>query len=146
MEDSKSLNSRPLAGKFALVTGGSRGIGRGICLRLAEKGATVAVNYLRDETAATQTLARIRENGADGFIVQADVSRPEALSRMAATVREKFGSLDIFVNNALGNLLGFMSPPLQVTLEQWDEAAQCQTRAFLVAVRELSGFLRDRGR
>ena len=96
--------------KSALVTGGSRGIGRGIALRLAERGAQVAVNYLRDETAATETLKAIEQRGGRGFVVQADVSDPDQVASMAARVREEFGQLDIFVNNALGNLLGFFAP------------------------------------
>ncbi len=135
-----------LQGKFALVTGSSRGIGRGIALKLAEKGAAVAVNYLKDEAAAQDTLSRIRELGAEGFIIRADVSRPDELSGMVGQVREKFGTLDIFVSNALGDLLGFMSSPLQVTLEQWDEAFHSQARAFFVGVREVAGRLQDRGR
>lgn len=135
-----------LNGKFALVTGSSRGIGRGIALKLAEKGVTVAVNYLNDETAAKDTLAKIKETGSDGFIVQADVSNPKDVIRMVAEVREKFGKLDIFVSNALGNLLGFMSPPLQVSLEQWEEAYQVQSRAFLVCVQEVAGLITDKGR
>lgn len=135
-----------LNGKFALITGSSRGIGRGIALKLAEKGVTVAVNYLKDETAANDTLTKIKELGSDGFIVQADVSNPKDIARMVSEVREKFGKLDIFVSNALGNLLGFMSPPLQVSLEQWEEAYQVQSRAFLVGVQEVAGLISDKGR
>jgi NAD(P)-dependent dehydrogenase (short-subunit alcohol dehydrogenase family) len=135
-----------LQGKFALVTGGSRGIGRGIALKLAEKGAAVVVNYHKDEAAANDTLTKIRECGSDGFIVQADVSRPEDLSNMISQVKNRFGVLDIFVNNALGNLIGFMSPPLQVSLEQWDEAFHVQSRAFLIGVREAISLMRDGGR
>ena len=64
MNEKKYLN-----GKFALITGSSRGIGRGIALKLAEKGVTVAVNYLKDETAANDTLTKIKELGSDGFII-----------------------------------------------------------------------------
>jgi NAD(P)-dependent dehydrogenase (short-subunit alcohol dehydrogenase family) len=141
-----SDGQKPLAGKTALVTGGSRGIGRGIALKLAERGAKVVINYLRNEQAAQQTLDRVREKGSDGFIFQADVSRPEDLSRLAARVKDELGGLDIFVNNALGNLLGFMSPPSQITIEQWDEAFQCQSRAFFIAVRQLTDLFRDKGR
>src|SRR4051812_18695792 len=95
-----------LSGKFALVTGASRGIGRGIAVRLAERGAAVAVNFVRDEAAAQRTLRTIQEVGGKGFIVRADVSRLEDVSAMAGRVREQWGKLDIFVNNALGNLLG----------------------------------------
>ena len=139
-------SNKYLQGKIALVTGSSRGIGRGIALKLAEKGANVAVNYHKDEAAANDTLTKIKESGSDGFIVQADVSRPEDLSNMISQARDKFGVLDIFVNNALGNLLGFMSPPLQVSLEQWDEAFHVQSRAFLIGVRKADHLMRDGGR
>lgn len=137
---------RPLAGKFALVTGSSRGIGRGIALRLAERGATVAVNYLDNEAAGRDTLAMLRDRGAEGVSVRADVSRPEELARLVDEVHATFGALDVFVHNALGNLLGFLAPPFALTLEQWDEAFHAQARAFYVGMREVSSHLRDRGR
>jgi len=135
-----------LQGKYALVTGASRGIGRGIALRLAERGAHVAVNCLRDEAAATQTLQAIRERGSNGFIVRADVSKPADVSAMAARIQQEFGKLDIVVNNALGNLLGFFAPPHVVSIEQWDEAFHCQSRAFFSIIRAVSPLLQDRGR
>jgi enoyl-[acyl-carrier protein] reductase III len=135
-----------LKGKFALVTGSSRGIGRGIALKLAEKGATVAINYLKDEAAAHDTLSKIQERGAEGMVIKADVSKPEELTTMLNRVHEKFGELDILINNALGDLIGFMSPPLKVTLNQWDDAFQVQSRAFLVAVQHVADYMRNNGR
>ena len=135
-----------LQGKCALVTGGSRGIGRGIALRLAERGANVAINYVRDEAAAAATLAAVRERSGQGVMVKADVSKPEDVSALAAHVGQAFGKLDILVNNALGNLLGFFAPPQAVTMAQWDEAFQCQPRAFFSLVRELTPLLQDNGR
>ena len=137
---------RPLEGKFALVTGSSRGIGRGIAVRLAERGATVAVNYLDNEAAGRDTLAMVRDHGADGVALRADVSRPEELARLVGEVHGTFGALDVFVHNALGNLLGFLAPPFALTLEQWDEAFQAQARAFYVGMREVASHLRNGGR
>ena len=89
-----------LKGKHALVTGSSRGIGRGIALKLAESGAHVAVHYYQNEDAAKNTLAKIRECGSDGILVQADVCHTEEVSRIFKQVETEFGSLDIFVSNA----------------------------------------------
>jgi NAD(P)-dependent dehydrogenase (short-subunit alcohol dehydrogenase family) len=135
-----------LVGKRALVTGGSRGIGRGIALRLAERGARVAINYLQDEAAAVATLQGVRERGSDGVLVPGDVRCPEAQAGMFREVRDAFGGLDIFVNNALGDLLSFLRPPLDCTLEQWDVAHQVQARAFFVGVREAAGMMSPGGR
>src|SRR5262245_58110942 len=66
-----------LEGKHALVTGSSRGIGRGIALKLAESGARVAVHYHVNEAAAKETLERVRKHGADGILVRADVTRTD---------------------------------------------------------------------
>ena len=132
--------------RFALVTGSSRGIGRGIALKLAERGVAVAVNYLRDDAAARDTVDRAQAFGVKAFAVQADVSRPEDVKRMVMEVRSQFGSLDIFVNNALGDLIGFMQAPMQASLDKWDEAFAVQARAFLVGVHETAPILRDGGR
>jgi L-rhamnose 1-dehydrogenase len=92
-----------LTGKVALVTGGSRGIGRGICLRLAEAGAKVVVNAhsaeSRDENAA-EVVATIAKNGGEAIAVAADVSVKAEVDAMIAETVEGFGSLDILVNNA----------------------------------------------
>ena len=98
-----------LTGKYALITGSSRGIGRGTALRLAEKGINIAINYRQNEAAAHDTLAKVRERGADGFVVQADVSKPEEVSRLFSRVQSEFGRLDIFVANALGDLFSVLA-------------------------------------
>jgi enoyl-[acyl-carrier protein] reductase III len=133
-------------GKHALITGSSRGIGRGIALKLAEKGAKVAVHYYQNEAAANDTLAQVRERGSEGFVVQADVSQPEEISRMFSRVDAGFGTLDIFVHSVLPELSTFFYPPLEITLEQWDMAFDTQAKAFLVGTREAARLMPDGGR
>lgn len=136
----------PLRGKHALVTGASRGIGRGIALRLAELGARLAVHYYVNESAAKETLERIRQHGADGFLVQGDVSSPDDIRRIFAQVHREFGKLDIFAANARPELATFYQKPLEVTLEAWDHALDSQAKAFLVGVREAVPLMGDGGR
>jgi NAD(P)-dependent dehydrogenase (short-subunit alcohol dehydrogenase family) len=106
-----------LEGKRALITGSSRGIGRGIALKLAECGVAVAVHYHKDESAAADTLAHVRERGADGCAVRADVSQPEDLGRMFGEVRDALGGLDIFVANARPDLPTFYRSPMELALD-----------------------------
>jgi NAD(P)-dependent dehydrogenase (short-subunit alcohol dehydrogenase family) len=117
-------------GKHALITGSSRGIGQGIALKLAENGVNVTINYYQNEPAAQSTLAQVRELGADGFIVQADVSRPEDIARLFNQVEAEFGALDIFVSNARPEITEFYRSPLDINLEQWDKAFDSQAKAF----------------
>src|SRR5467141_3945724 len=135
-----------LKGKYALITGSSRGIGRGIALKLAEQGVKIAVHYYKNERAANETLAEVRRRDSDGFIVQADVSRPEEIKQMFRKVEEQFKKLDVFVSNARPEAPAFFQPPLQITLEQWDAAFDSQPKAFLVGVREAIPLMRDGGR
>jgi enoyl-[acyl-carrier protein] reductase III len=135
-----------LSGKHALVTGGSRGIGRGIALKLAQAGAQVAVHYYQHETAAKDTLNRIRAGGSDGLVVQADVSRPDDVKGIFAQVREAFGSLEVFVNCARPELATFYQPPLELTLEQWNTAMDSQAKAFLIGVQEATRLMSPGGR
>src|SRR6185436_5576451 len=89
-----------LEGRKALVTGGSRGIGRAIALALAEEGADVAVNYMSNEAAAESVVREIEKLGRRAFSVRADVSDFPDTVRMAQQVLGTFGHLDILVNNA----------------------------------------------
>jgi NAD(P)-dependent dehydrogenase (short-subunit alcohol dehydrogenase family) len=135
-----------LTGKHALITGSSRGIGRGIALKLAEQGARIAVHYYQNESAANDTLAQIRKLGSDGFVVQSDVSQPDQITRMLGKVQSQFGKLDIFISNARPEVPAFFQPPMNITLEQWDMAFDSQAKAFLVGVREASALMSDGGR
>jgi 3-oxoacyl-[acyl-carrier protein] reductase len=106
-----------LDGKVALVTGASRGIGRAIAIELAQKGATVAVNYAGSEGKANEVVDEIKALGKEAIAVKADVSNGESVSEMVKTVIDTFGSLDILVNNAgitRDNLL------MRMKEEEWD--------------------------
>jgi NAD(P)-dependent dehydrogenase (short-subunit alcohol dehydrogenase family) len=135
-----------LDGKTALITGSSRGIGRGIALALAESGVKIGIHYFLNERAANETLEQIRRRGSDGFLVQADVTRPEQITEMFRKVKTEFGQLDIFVSNARPEAPKFFQPPLDITLEQWDTAFDSQAKAFLLGVREALPLMRDGGR
>lgn len=132
--------------KYALITGGSRGIGRGIALKLAEQGVKIGVHYYQNESAAKDTLEEVRKRGSDGFIVQADICRTEEITRMFGEVKSRFGKLDIFVSNARPEAGEFFQGPMDITLKQWDAAFDSQAKAFLVAAREASSLLSEGGR
>ncbi|MCI9294166.1 MAG: 3-oxoacyl-[acyl-carrier-protein] reductase [Lawsonibacter sp.] len=87
-------------GNVALITGGSRGIGRAVCLELARRGAAVAVNYAGNSAAAEETVQLCRALGVEAEAFQADVSDPAVCDALVAAVKERFGRLDILVNNA----------------------------------------------
>lgn len=89
-----------LAGRVALVTGASRGIGRAIALELAQQGAQVAVNYLAQEGAAAEVVAAIQGAGGEALAVQADVGESSAVEEMTRAVLDRWGRVDILVNNA----------------------------------------------
>lgn len=132
--------------KDAFITGSSRGIGRGIALKLAENGVNVGIHYYRNESAARATLDAVRRRGSDGFIVQADICRPEDIKRMFQEVRKQFGKLDIFVSNARPEVAEFFQPPMDITWQQWDTAFDSQAKAFLIAVRDAITMMPEGGR
>ncbi len=132
--------------KYALVTGSSRGIGRGIALKLAEKGVNVAINFRQNEAAARETLSQVREKGADGIVIQADVSNPEDNARLFQHLQSEFGALDIFVANALGDLMAVLAPPMALTIDQWNQAQASQGRAFLQSVQAAVPLMPDGSR
>jgi enoyl-[acyl-carrier protein] reductase III len=135
-----------LNGKHGLITGSSRGIGRGIALKLAANGVKVAIHYYQNEAAANDTLEQVRKSGSDGLVIQADVTRPEQITAMFRKVQTEFGKLDIFVSNARPEAAAFFYPPMDITLEQWDAAFDSQAKAFLVGVREAVSLMGEGGR
>ena len=106
-----------LEGRVAIVTGGSRGIGRATVERLAEAGAHVVVNYVRDEQAAAAAIDAATRRGVGGLSVRADVSRLADAERLIDAAREKFGRVDVLVCNA-GIWEG--APVEEIGEELWD--------------------------
>lgn len=89
-----------LTGKTAIVTGGSRGIGRAVALALAEAGASVAIIYAGNTKAAEETKQAVEENGVQAMAIQCDVSDEKAVADMVKAVKKEWGRVDILVNNA----------------------------------------------
>jgi NAD(P)-dependent dehydrogenase (short-subunit alcohol dehydrogenase family) len=135
-----------LNGKHALITGSSRGIGRGVALKLAASGVKVAIHYYQNEAAANDTLEQVRKRGSDGLVLQADVTRPEQITAMFRKVQAEFGQLDIFISNARPEAAAFFYPPMDITLEQWEAAFDSQAKAFLIGVREAASLMGQGGR
>ncbi len=106
-----------LDGKGALVTGGSRGIGRAIVKRLAADGATVVFSYLRNTGAAQAVVREVAQAGGRAFAVRADQGSLEALRRLAGAAEEHLDGLDIVVINAAGDLPGVID---EVTEDVYD--------------------------
>ena len=106
-----------IEGRSALVTGASKGIGRAVALRLAEKGVRVAVNFNTSADAAEQVASAIRGMGVEAMTVQADVGRLEQVGEMMESVNDAWGQVDILVNNA-----GIIDDTLMVRMsdEQWE--------------------------
>ena len=118
-----------LAGKAALITGGTRGIGRAIARRLAREGCRVAVNYYVEPERAADTVAELESLGADAMAVAADVGVRADVSRMVDEVTGRFGTLDILVNNAG---VQTWTPFLEVQEDEWDRVIRTNlTGCFL---------------
>jgi 3-oxoacyl-[acyl-carrier protein] reductase len=121
-----------LSGKVALVTGGSRGIGRSICATLAEHGASVAINHRESEPQAEDLKKQIENAGGKAIVVQGDVRIPEDTERIVAETVKEFGRLDILVNNA-----GFNRDTLilRMSLDDWDEVMELNLRAVFLCTK-----------
>jgi enoyl-[acyl-carrier protein] reductase III len=107
-----------LSGRVALVTGGSRGIGRAIAIRLAQCGARVAINYVRHTRAAEETAQEIRAAGGDALILKANLLEHAMIREMCARLRDRWGErLDILVSNAAS---GVIKPAMELREHHWN--------------------------
>jgi enoyl-[acyl-carrier protein] reductase III len=126
------MSHRPFAGRVALVTGSSRGIGRAIALRLARDGADVVVNYRRREEEARETACLVERLGVRALAVQANMADAADIERLFATLRDRFGALDFLVCNAAAGLQGTM---LEATVKAWDLAMNVNARSYLLCAQ-----------
>jgi 3-oxoacyl-[acyl-carrier protein] reductase len=106
-----------LRNRVALITGGSRGIGRGIALRMAQDGARVAIAYRNNKGAAQQALRQLQAAGADCVAVETDIADPARAEQLVKTVVDRFGRLDVVVNNVGDFRWGTLA---ESSLEDWD--------------------------
>lgn len=132
-----------LEGRIALVTGGSRGLGRAICRVLAREGATVAFNYARSEADAAITLAEIEAEGVRGFSFQTSVLDKKGLDAIVKHVEAEVGVIDILVNNAG---VAQVVPLALMEEADWDRVMDTNVKgAFLATQAVLRGMVRIRG-
>ena len=132
-----------LSGKVAVVTGGSRGIGRAVALRLAQDGAAVAVNYRADRDAADAVVAELTGQGRRAVAIRADVSDPEQTGVLMDQAATALGGLDILVSNAGIEHFGALA---DITPADFDRVFATNTRGQLFAVQHAARHLADGGR
>lgn len=136
-------DTRSLAGKTALVTGGSRGIGAAIVRRLASEGASVAFTYAASSAAADQLAAQVEASGGKAFAIRADSADPAEVQAAVAQAAQRFGRLDILVNNA-----GIISNGSvdHYALADFDRIVAVNVRAVFVAVQAALAHMGEGGR
>lgn len=130
-------------GKVALITGGSRGIGRAIALRLAENKMDVVVNYVRHKKDAQETADLVAEAGQRCLLVKANVAKEEDVKAMFEQIKEEFGHLDVLVSNAAS---GVLKPAMELTERHWNWAMDINARALLTLVQHGKPLMRKGSR
>lgn len=133
---------RPLAGKVALVTGGGRGIGRGIALALAQAGCDITVNYLRRRGEAEETVAAAEALGARARVAKANIGDEASARRLVAETIDAFGTLDILVANAAS---GVVRPAVEIDAKAWNWTLEINARSLLTLAQEAVPGMRARG-
>jgi len=131
-----------LKNKVALVTGGSRGIGRAICLALARAGAATALTYRERREAAEETVQQIQSEGGQALVLRMDVRNRASVSRCFDALQAAWGGLDILVNNAGANRPADFD---QITDDDWDEILAVNLKGPFVCIQEALPMLRRRG-
>lgn len=120
-----------LKDKVALVTGGGRGIGQHIALRLADEGADVLVNYASSAAGAEDIAAQIREKGRRASAVRANIALRNDVDAMFARLKNEFGRIDVLVNNSA---IDPVIPFLEMTDEQWDRVIDINLKLSLIHI------------
>jgi enoyl-[acyl-carrier protein] reductase III len=131
-----------LKGKVALITGGSRGIGRAITLKLASEGAEVIINYFRRTSQAELTAQEARNLGVNAHIIKANIGEPEKIDSMFQEIEAKFGKLDIFISNAAS---GVAKTAMELDTKSWEWTMDINARALLLCSQKASKLMPNGG-
>lgn len=135
--DAKSLD-----GCAALVTGAARGIGRGVALALAKAGCRIAVNDFNPGDDGAATVSAITALGVDAFVIDADVAVPSDVSSMFTAAIDRFGALDVLVNNAG---IQTFKPLLDVTEAEWDRVIDTNLKGTFLCTQHAARHMKERG-
>ena len=135
--------SEQLAGKRAFITGGSRGIGRAIALKLAQSGCDIGMAYHNSHEEAETVCLTIRKLGRKAMAVQADVGDPESLAEAFQTVRKEFDRLDIAISNAA---IGVLKPAMELTLKHWRRCMETNALALNLLAQQSVSLMSNGGR
>ncbi len=141
-QSKKQTTGGPLSGKTALVTGGTRGIGRAVALKLASAGSDVVIVYHNSHEEAEAVCAAIRQLGRQAQAIQADVSEPELVAEVLAAVRRQFGRLDLLVSNAA---VGVLRPALELSLKHWRRCMETNALALNLLAQQAVSLMPDGG-
>ncbi|MED4162074.1 enoyl-[acyl-carrier-protein] reductase FabL [Halalkalibacterium halodurans] len=128
--------------KVALVTGSSRGIGKEIALRLADRGYDLVINYARSRKAAEETAAEIEQKGVKALIVKANVGKRDKIEELFAQINDTYGRLDVFVNNAAS---GVLRPLMELEESHWDWTMDINSKALLFCAQEAAKRMEKNG-
>ncbi|MBD3334042.1 MAG: enoyl-[acyl-carrier-protein] reductase FabL [Candidatus Eisenbacteria bacterium] len=128
--------------KVAVVTGGSRGIGRAIATKLGAAGATVVINYLRKATEADAVAREIRAAGGKALTVRGNVAEDADLDRMFRVIGDELGRADILVSNAAS---GVLRPGLEISRRHWQWTMEINAGSLLPLVQRTAPLMQDRG-
>jgi enoyl-[acyl-carrier protein] reductase III len=135
-------DSRFLKGKIALVTGGSRGIGRAVAERLAGAGADVVVNYFRNREAAEEVVSVLQTRGVRAWAIRAHIGDPEEVARLITDVEIRCGGLDVVVSNAAS---GVLRPVTELEPKHWDWTMNINARGLLCLAKHAAPVMKRRG-
>lgn len=134
--------NQPLKSKIAVISGASRGIGRAIALELAAKGASIAINFVRNEEAAQEVAKEVEALGSKALLHQGNIGEPKFMDELLSKTVETFGGIDILVHNAA---LGAFKPVHKLKVNHWDLSMDVNTKAFFLLAQKTLPHLEKRG-
>ncbi|MBP3040921.1 enoyl-[acyl-carrier-protein] reductase FabL [Bacillaceae bacterium Marseille-Q3522] len=132
-----------MAQKIALVTGSSRGIGKATAIRLAKEGYDLVINYARSKKAALETATEIETIGRRALVVKANIGDVEKIKYLFSEIKEKYGRLDVFINNAAS---GVLRPAMELEESHWNWTMNINSKALLFCAQEAAKLMDNGGK